>query len=134
MKTADQFRPPPPPLIGSEQLKKEVEEVVNLQAHLTNEQKALVEFMRDGPKSVQQAGHWLLFAQDVSKRDNHTLDEDVKMYFLTELTAMDAFIAAWDTKMHYDFARPYALVHHYFKGKKIKAWGGSGKGIIEIDG
>jgi len=81
-------------------------EVVDLQAHLTNEQKALVEFMRDGPKSVQQAGHWLLFAQDVSKRDKHTLDEDVKMYFLTEMAAMDAFIAAWDAKMHYDFARP----------------------------
>lgn len=134
LKTADQFRPAPPPLIGSEQLEKEVKEVVELQANLTNEQKALVEFMRDGPKSVQQAGHWLLFAQDVSKRDNHTLDDDVKMYFLTEIAAMDAFIAAWDTKRHYDFARPYALVHHYFKGKKIKAWGGEGKGTIEIDG
>jgi hypothetical protein len=134
LKTADQFRPAPPPLIGSEQLEREVKEVVDLQANLTNEQKALVEFMRDGPKSVQQAGHWLLFAQDVSKRDNHTLDEDVKMYFLTEIAAMDAFIAAWDTKRHYDFARPYALVHHYFKGKKIKSWGGAGKGTIEMDG
>jgi PAP2 superfamily len=134
LKTADQFRPPPPPLLGSEQLEKEVKEVVELQAKLTNEQKALVEFMRDGPKSVQQAGHWLLFAQDVSKRDNHTLDDDVKMYFLTEIAAMDAFIAAWDTKMHYDFARPYALVHYYFKGKKIQAWGGEVKGTIEIDG
>jgi PAP2 superfamily len=134
LKTADQFRPPPPPLVGSEQLKKEVTEVVELQAHLTNEQKALVEFMRDGPKSVQQAGHWLLFAQDVSKRDNHTLDEDVKMYFLTEITAMDAFIAAWDAKIYYDFARPFALVHHYFKDKKIQAWGGEGKGTVEMRG
>jgi hypothetical protein len=134
LKTGDQFRPPPPPLVGSEQLEKEVTEVVELQAHLTNEQKALVEFMRDGPKSVQQAGHWLLFAQDVSKRDNHTLDEDVKMYFLTEITAMDAFIAAWDAKIHYDFARPFALVHHYFKDKKIQAWGGEGKGTVEIQG
>jgi PAP2 superfamily len=132
--TADQFRPPPPPLVGSQQLENEVKEVVELQAHLTNEQKALVEFMRDGPKSVQQAGHWLLFAQDVSKRDNHTLDEDVKMYFLTEIAAMDAFIAAWDAKMHYDFARPYALVHHYFKDKTIKAWGGAGKGTVDMKG
>ena len=52
-----------------------------MQANLTDEQKALVEFMRDGPESVQQAGHWLKFAQDVSRRDQHTLDEDVKMYF-----------------------------------------------------
>lgn len=134
LKSGNQFRPSPPPLIGSEQLRKEVEEVVTLQANLTNEQKALVEFMRDGPKSVQQAGHWLKFAQDVSRRDNHTLDQDVKMYFLNQVTAMDCFIACWDSKMVYDYARPYALVHYYYKDKTIKAWGGPGKGIVEIQG
>ncbi|CAZ96406.1 vanadium-dependent haloperoxidase [Zobellia galactanivorans] len=132
--SADQFRPGPPPLVGSKQLKKEVKEVVDLQAHLSDEEKALVEFMRDGPQSVQQAGHWLKFAQDVSRRDNHTLDEDVKMYFLTEITAMDAFIASWDSKMFYDYARPYALVHEYYKDKTIKAWAGPGKGVIKMKG
>jgi len=81
LKSGDQFRPGPPPMLGSEQLKKEVQEVIELQINLTDYQKALVEFMRDGPKSVQQAGHWLKFAQDISRRDNHKLDEDVKMYF-----------------------------------------------------
>ncbi|MGO4919515.1 vanadium-dependent haloperoxidase [Maribacter spongiicola] len=134
MTSADQFRPGPPPMYGSEQLKKEVQEVVDLQANLSDEDIALVEFMRDGPQSVQQAGHWLKFAQDVSRRDNHTLDQDVKMYFLTEITAMDAFIASWDSKMFYDYARPYALVHEYYKDKTIKAWGGPGVGIIEMKG
>ena len=134
LKSADQFRPPPPPMIGSEQLEREVREVIELQANLTDEQKALVEFMRDGPQSVQQAGHWLKFAQDVSRRDQHTLDEDVKMYFLNQVVAMDAFIASWDSKMFYDYARPYALVHQYFEDQKIKAWGGEGKGIVEIEG
>lgn len=132
--SANQFRSPPPPYYGSDKLKEEVEEVVALQSNLTIEQKGLVEFMRDGPSSVQQAGHWLLFAQEVSKRDKHSLDDDVKMYFLNQITAMDAFIACWDTKMHYDYARPYALVHKYFKGKKIKAWGGYNKGWIELMG
>jgi hypothetical protein len=132
--SANEFRPPAPPAIGSEQLKKEVNEVIELQANLTNEQRALVEFMRDGPKSVQQAGHWMIFAQDVSVRDKHTVDDDVKMYFLVTATAMDAFIACWDTKMTYDFARPFALVHEMYKGKKIKGWGGPGKGMIEING
>ncbi len=134
LKSGDQFRPGPPPLVGSEQLEKEVAEVVELQANLTDEQKALVEFMRDGPKSVQQAGHWLKFAQDVSRRDNHTLDEDVKMYFYNQVVAMDAFIASWDSKMFYDYARPYALVHEYYNGKTITGWGGPGKGMIEMDG
>ncbi|MAZ37901.1 MAG: haloperoxidase [Crocinitomicaceae bacterium] len=129
--SASQFRPGPPPAFGTEQLKKEVEEVVDLQANLTNEQKALVEFMRDGPKSVQQGGHWLVFAQEVSIRDQHTLDEDVKMYFLVESVAMDGFIANWDSKMFYDYARPYALVHEQFKGKTIAGWAGEEAGWKE---
>lgn len=134
LKSGDQFRPGPPPMIGSEQLEKEVQEVIEMQANLTDYQKALVEFMRDGPQSVQQAGHWLKFAQDVSRRDNHTLDQDVKMYFYNQVVAMDAFIASWDSKMYYDYARPYALVHEYYDKQKIKAWGGEGKGMIEMDG
>ncbi|MDH4092624.1 MAG: vanadium-dependent haloperoxidase [Cyclobacteriaceae bacterium] len=130
----NQFRPGPPPAIGSKQLADEVKEVIDLQANLTNEQKALVEFMRDGPKSVQQAGHWFVFAQDVSVRDHHTLDEDVKMYFLVEMAAMDAFIASWDAKMFYDYARPYALVHDYYQSQVIKAWGGPEKGMVQVKG
>lgn len=132
--SSSQFRCQPPPAIGSAQLEKEVKDVVEMQAQLTNEQKGLVEFMRDGPKSVQQAGHWFIFAQDVSRRDNHTLDQDVKMYFAVEAAAMDGFIACWDTKMEYDFARPYTLVHYYFNNKKIKGWGGAEKGMIEMQG
>jgi hypothetical protein len=132
--SGSQFRSVPPPAIGSAELEKEVKEVVELQANLTNEQKGLVEFMRDGPRSVQQAGHWFIFAQNVSVRDNHSLDQDVKMYFAVEAAAMDGFIACWDTKMEYDFARPYSLVHYYYKDKKIKAWGGPGKGMIEMPG
>jgi hypothetical protein len=56
------------------------------------------------------------------------------MYFLNQVTAMDCFIACWDSKMFYDYARPYALVHYYFKDKTIKAWGGPGKGTVEMLG
>ena len=132
--SGDQFRPGPPPSPGSEQLEKEVREVVEMQSHLTDYQKALVEFMRDGPQSVQQAGHWLMFAQAVSRRDDHTLDQDVKMYFYNQVVAMDAFIASWDSKMFYDYTRPYALVHQYYEGQQIMAWGGEGKGMIKMDG
>ncbi|MGC4102386.1 vanadium-dependent haloperoxidase [Ferruginibacter sp.] len=132
--SANEFRCVPPPAIGSVELDKEVKEVVDLQSNLSYDQKALVEFMRDGPKSVQQAGHWFIFAQDVSVRDNHTLDQDVKMYFAVEAAAMDAFIACWDTKMTYDFARPYTLVHYLFKNKTIRGWGGPEKGMVDMKG
>ncbi len=132
--SSSQYRPGPPPMVGSKQLEIEVKEVIDLQANLSDEDRALVEFMRDGPKSVQQAGHWLIFAQNVSLRDNHTLDEDVKMYFYIEAVAMDGFIACWDSKMHYDFARPYALVHDYYQDQVIKAWGGPEVGMTKMKG
>jgi hypothetical protein len=132
--SANEFRPVPPPPIGSEKLNAEIRQVVELQANLSNEQKALVEFMRDGPKSVQQAGHWFIFSEAVSVRDHHTLDDDVKMYFLVEAAAMDAFIACWDAKMFYDFARPYSLVHDYYQDQVIKIWGGPDRGMIMASG
>jgi hypothetical protein len=132
--SASQFRSAPPPKMGDPVLEKEVREVVALQAALTNEQKALVEFMRDGPHSVQQAGHWLIFARDVSVRDHHDLDRDVKMFFLVTTTAMDCFIACWDTKYYYDNSRPYQQVHHLMANEDILGWGGPHKGMVRMKG
>ena len=36
--------------------------------------------------------------------------------------------------MYYDYARPYALVHEYYKGKTITAWAGQGLGFKQMDG
>ncbi len=132
--SASQFRASPPPRMGDPELERQVREVVTLQASLTNEQKALVEFMRDGPRSVQQAGHWLIFSRDVSVRDQHTLDQDVQMYFVVSTTAMDCFIACWDTKYFYDNARPYQQVHHLMGEEDIMGWGGPNKGMVKMKG
>lgn len=129
---ADQFRPPPPPKVGSEQLKKEVDEVIAFTAALSPQQKAIVEFMRDGPRSTGQSGHWLRFAQAVSRRDKHDIDKDVKIFFAVGAVSFDAFIAAWEAKRFYDSSRPWTLVRHYYKGQKVMGWGGPGKGVVEM--
>ncbi|MEP7196315.1 MAG: vanadium-dependent haloperoxidase [Saprospiraceae bacterium] len=130
--SSSQFRAPECPRFGSEQLKKEVDEVIALNASLDNVKKATVEFMRDGPRSTGQAGHWLKFAQMVSVRDNNSLDRDVKMYFVVGNTSMDAFIACWETKRYYDSARPWTQVREYYGGQMIKGWGGPDKGTMDI--
>jgi hypothetical protein len=134
LKSSSQFRSPPPPKIGSEQLRKETDEVLAYSRSLSPEQKAIVEFMRDGPKSTGQSGHWLRFAQDVSRRDKHNLDQDVKLFFSVAIAAFDAFIAAWDVKRVYDSSRPWTLVRHYYAGKKVMGWGGPGKGFVTTRG
>lgn len=132
LERSDMFRPGPPPKIGSEQLKKEVDEVIRMNASLIPEQKAVVEFMRDGPRSTGQTGHWLRFAQDVSRRDRNGIDEDVKLYFSVANVVHDAFIACWETKRYYDSSRPWTLVRHLYKGQKIPGWAGPGKGVEMI--
>jgi hypothetical protein len=129
-----QFRPAPPPLVGTEQLLKEVEECIDLNANLTPQRKAIVEFMRDGPRSTGQSGHWLKFAKMVSVRDRHDLDKDVQLYFAVSSAAQDAFIASWEAKRFYDSSRPWTLIHHLYADKDIKGWGGPDKGKVSMKG
>ena len=122
--SASQFRSPPPPKIGSKELIEEVKEVVEFQSNLTNEQKALVEFMRDGPKSVQQAGHWFMFAQNVSVRDNIRWMMMLKCTFLlkwprwmlSSLPGTRKCIMTMQDLMHWCMS--------IISDKQIKAWGG----------
>lgn len=130
----DQFRPPPPPKFGSDQLKQEVDECIHFNATLTPEQKAIVEFMRDGPRSTGQSGHWLKVALSVSRRDKNNTEKDVKLYMAVANTALDAFIASWECKRFYDSPRPYALVREYYRGRDIEGWLGPGKGVGTIKG
>jgi hypothetical protein len=136
LESCAQFRPPPPPLFSKdpETLKKETAQVLEYNAKLTNEQKAIVEFMRDGPRSTGQSGHWLRFAQDVSRRDQLDLDKDVKLYFAVANAAFDAFISCWETKRVYDSSRPWTLIHHFYKGQKITGWAGPEGGTKQMLG
>jgi uncharacterized protein DUF6851/vanadium-dependent haloperoxidase-like protein len=134
LERADQFRPPEPPKWGSAALTRDIEEVVRVNADLTLEQKTVVEFMREGPHSTGQSGHWLQFAQDVSRRDHYGLDQDVKLFFAVGNVVMDAFIACWEAKRFYDTSRPYWWARMYYKGKQIDGWGGPGKGIVRLAG
>ena len=131
---SDQFRPEPPPKTTTDdaRLKAETETVLRYNASLTNEQKAVVEFMRDGPRSTGQSGHWLRFAQDVSRRDKQSLDQDVKLYFVIANVAADAFISCWETKRFYDSSRPWTLIRHYYKGQMITGWAGPAGGVAQM--
>ncbi len=135
---SSQFRPPPPPRTTTDNdlLKRETDQVLAYNNALTNQQKAVVEFMRDGPRSTGQSGHWLRFAQDVSRRDKHDLDtdldRDVKLYFVVANVAFDAFISCWETKRFYDTSRPWTLIRHYYKGQKVTGWAGTDGGVREM--
>lgn len=129
LERSDQFRPGPPPKVGSEQLKKEVDECIQYNGDLSPAQKAIVEFMRDGPRSTGQSGHWLRFAADVSRRNHHDLDQDVKLFFSIANIVFDAFISCWETKRFYDSSRPWTLVRWLYKGQQVHGYLGPCKGF-----
>jgi hypothetical protein len=133
----DEFRPavgPGPFRYGSPGYQEQAEELIAISAGLTDQQKMISEYWSDGPDSEQLPGHWMRFAEWVSKRDDHTLDDDVKMFFALSNAMFDAGIAAWDAKREYDSVRPITAIPFLFRGKTIRAWGGPGKGTKELDG
>ncbi|MFM1872012.1 MAG: hypothetical protein RL398_1434, partial [Planctomycetota bacterium] len=134
LESSSQFRAEPPPTTKTNDalLREQTDLVLRYNQQLTSEEKAIVEFMRDGPRSTGQSGHWLRFAQHVSRRDGNDLDADVKLFFAVGGAAFDAFIACWETKRHYDTSRPWTLVRHYYQGQRVKGWAGPQGGVVEM--
>jgi hypothetical protein len=133
----ERMRPPGPPKAGSEEMKREIAENIRYNANRTPQLIATVEFMRDGPRSTGQSGHWLRFAQDESRRNHYGLDDDVKLFFCVGNICEDAFIANWEAKWYYDSSRPWTLIHdgssiYAYDGQTIRGWKGPQQGTGDI--
>jgi len=136
MAKGEQFRSavqPGPAKYGTPEYEEQAQDLIDLSANLTDRQKMIAEYWSDGPETEQPPGHWLRLADSVSTRDHHTLDDDVKMLFALSNAMLDAGIAAWDAKRAYDSVRPATAISVLLHGKSIRAWGGPGKGTIEMD-
>jgi hypothetical protein len=77
---------------------------------LTEEQKLIAEVWEDGAGTAFPPGSWMTFGQFVSARDGHDLDADAQMFFALANALMDAGIAAWEAKTHYDYVRPVRAI------------------------
>lgn len=113
---------------------KQVFDVVDLSAHLGDREKVIAEYWADGASTVTPPGHWMVFAQHISSRDHHGLDQDIKFFFILANALMDASIAAWDAKRCTDLIRPVSVVRVLLSARQIQAWAGPGLGIRTIYG
>jgi hypothetical protein len=133
--TPSQFRPQKPPLSIATQaaaFKDQVKEVVMLSAHLSDIDKASVEYWVDGTGTATPPGHWCEFAEAVAFRKQYTLDEEMKLFFLIGNAMLDASIAAWDAKWAFDSVRPITAVRTLYDGATIQAWGGPYAGTVTM--
>lgn len=128
LSNAAQFRPPEPHRYvdgnraASRKYVTQARQIVNLTSRLTDKQKMIVEYWADGPRSETPPGHWNLFAQFVSLRDGHTIDDDAKMFFALNNAELDCSIAVWECKLYYDNQRPITAIHFLYQGQEIPTW------------
>jgi len=102
--------------------KQAAREIVGYGNSLTDEQKACAVYWADGPTSETPPGHWNAIAQAVSRRDGHTVDEDVRMFFALGNALLNAGVVSWEAKYRYDFARPATVIRwmYYYAEKPNK--------------
>ena len=122
----------------------QIENVVNISANLTDEQKLIAEFWEDGGGTSFPPGTWMTFGQFVSARDDNTLDDDAQLFFALGNAVMDAGIATWEAKTFYDYTRPIRAIRELGElgligefnedlgGFAVEAWGGPGQGTQTI--
>jgi hypothetical protein len=130
----EDVRPAPPPSYPDGNYIQEVNQILHYSAKLDDRSKMIAEYWADGPFSATPPGHWSLFAQTVSRRDAHRLDDDVKMFFALTNALLDVSVAVWDCKRFFDFARPVTAIRFLYEGRPVRAWAGAGLGTGLIDG
>ncbi len=132
--SGNQILPPAPATFPGRRYRDQAVELIMLSANLNDRTKSIAEYWADGPATVTPPGHWCLFAQFVSNRDSHTLDNDVKMFFALGNALFDAGISVWNSKRVYDSERPVTAIRFLFKDKDISAWAGANLGTQTIKG
>lgn len=123
-----------PFLATQPEFEQQARDLLAMSATLTDREKIIAEYWRDGAHTEQPPGHWCLFAQYVSQRDNHDLDKDVQLFFLLTNALLDASICCWKSKRSYDSVRPVTAIHYLFNGISVQAWAGPFQGTRWIDG
>jgi hypothetical protein len=125
-----QLRPGAPERYPSDGYRTQADDLLAFSAGLTDLQKVIAEYWATPPAPMI----WAQFAQFISQRDGHDLDDDVKLYFALTNAFADALIGVWDAKRTYDSERPITAIHFLYTGTPVTAWGGPFQGTRVIDG
>ncbi len=132
--TRTKLLPKSPAINTGKAFEKQAQELLDLSAGLNDLTKSTAAYWVDKAGTVTPPGHWFQFAQYVSRRDKHTLDDDAKMFFALGNAMLDVSVEVWDIKRHYESVRPVTAIRNLFNGKPVSAWGGPEKGTQTISG
>lgn len=103
------IRPGPPPLVKSQEMADETQEVLDFVNNPTRERIRIVHFWADGAGTYTPPGHWNLIAAEDFIAKNFSEVRWARNMALLNMAEMDAGIACWDAKYFYFNPRPTQL-------------------------
>jgi len=112
LKSADQFRPGPPPALSSAEWARDYNEVKSLgganSTVRTPEQSQAVVFWGN----VNFGGAWQAAARELSIKMQLPLAECARLFALLNMSLANAYIVNWDAKYTYNFWRPVTAIRN----------------------
>lgn len=110
MRSPSQFRVAPPPALASVTYARDFDEVKATGSKADNAGRT--------PEQTQYANYWYEFsdigwnriARSVAREKHQNLWERARTFALLNVVMADAYIAGWDSKMHYNFWRPVTAI------------------------
>ena len=112
LKSADQFRPGPPPALSSAEWARDYNEVKSLggtrSTARTAEQTEAVIFWGN----VNFGPAWQAAARELSIKKEMTLADCARLFALLNVSLANAYIVNWEAKYHYNFWRPVTAIRN----------------------
>jgi len=103
--SSDQFRPAPPPAIGSADFRRDMDELRDMPEKVTAEQAEDALYWATSAPSMR----WHLYMEEaLLARDVPPLHA-ARAHALTSVAMYDAFVACWEAKYHYWLLRPVSV-------------------------
>ncbi len=110
LQSPQQFRAPPPPAVESRAYADELTYVMRVgrrdDADRSEYDTLSVPFWADGLGTSGPSGHWNMIVMNIARERQLPTIECARLFALLNFAAADGFITAWDSKYHYNTARP----------------------------
>ena len=87
-------------------------------------QRARSEYWELGDSTPYPPGWWLEISLDLIERADIDLKTALKITMSLSQAVFDAGIASWDTKYHFDSARPFTVINQLFFGSLVPSFKG----------
>ncbi len=104
--------------------KAQADEVLNISANLTDEQKLIAEVFDYKTRSLGAS------VQFAVKSHNLGYIETIQTLFTSNAAEFDTSIAVWHQKIKYNTVRPWSAIQYIYGDQPVTAWGGPGKGTV----